>query len=173
MLYCHAFVHLTSLYMHCSVFVFYLTLPPKQDKNEAKNLRAKKANSQKPKQKKQHFCHQCGAAGHTRPNCYKWLATQQSNGMIASGNQNQLQSSLTPLGDFLKTFMFLSNLNDFNSSPSPPVQGFNQRFFQSVEGKGLQVILSLFSLFSCFCVCITYVFCFQVLSQSSFYTLVV
>ena len=51
MLYCHAFVHLTSLYMHCSVFVFYLTLPPKQDKNEAKNLRAKKANSQKPKSK--------------------------------------------------------------------------------------------------------------------------
>ena len=48
MLYCHAFVHLTSLYMHCSVFVFYLTLPPKQDKNEAKNLRARKANSQKP-----------------------------------------------------------------------------------------------------------------------------
>ena len=102
MLYCHAFVHLTSLYMHCSVFVFYLTLPPKQDKNEAKNLRAKKANSQKPKQKKQHFCHQCGAAGHTRPNCYKWLATQQSNGMIASGNQNQLQSSLVPLEIFSK-----------------------------------------------------------------------
>ena len=127
MLYCHAFVHFTSLYMHCSVFVFYLTLPPKQDKNEAKNLRAKKANSQKPKQKKQHFYHQCGAAGHTRPNCYKWLATQQSNGMIASGNQNQLQSTLAPLGDFLKALMFLLNLNGFNSSPSPPVQGFNQR----------------------------------------------
>ena len=40
-----------------------------------------------------------------------------------------------------------------------------------MEGKGLQVILSLFSLYSCFCVCITYVFCFQVLSQSSFYAL--
>ena len=60
-----------------------------------------------------------------RPNCYKSLATQQSNGMIASGNQNQLQSSLAPLGDLLKTLMFLSNLNGF--SPSPPVQGFNQR----------------------------------------------
>ena len=62
--------------------------PPKQDKKEAKNPRAKKANSQKPKQKKQHLCHHCGVANHTRPNCYKWLATQQSNDMIASGNQN-------------------------------------------------------------------------------------
>ena len=64
-------------------------------------------------------------AGHTQPNCYKWLATQQSDGMIASGNQNQLQSSLTPLGDLLKALIFLSNLNSFY--PSPPVQGFNQR----------------------------------------------
>ena len=38
---------------------------PKQDKKEVKNPRAKKANSQKPKQKKQHFCHHCGAASHT------------------------------------------------------------------------------------------------------------
>ena len=53
-----------------------LRAPPKQDKKEAKNPRAKKANSQKPKQKKQHLCHHYGLAGHTRPNCYKWLATQ-------------------------------------------------------------------------------------------------
>ena len=52
-----------------------LGAPPKLDKKEAKNPKAKKANSQKPKQKKQHLCHHCGAAGHTRPNCYKWLAT--------------------------------------------------------------------------------------------------
>ncbi|MDM1359824.1 hypothetical protein HX014_18815, partial [Myroides marinus] len=104
-----------------------LGAPPKQDKKDAKNPRAKKANSQKPKQKKQHLCHYCGAAGHTRPNCYKWLATQQSNGMIVSGSQSQLQSSLAPLGDLLKALMFLSNLNGLNSSPSPPVQGFNQR----------------------------------------------
>ena len=37
-----------------------LGAPPKQDKKEAKNPRAKKANSQKPKQKKHHFCHHCG-----------------------------------------------------------------------------------------------------------------
>ena len=37
-----------------------LRASPKQDKKEAKNPRAKKANSQKPKQKKQHFCHHCG-----------------------------------------------------------------------------------------------------------------
>ena len=42
-----------------------LGAPPKQDKKEAKNPRAKKANSQKPKQKKQHLCHHCGVAGHT------------------------------------------------------------------------------------------------------------
>ena len=49
---------------------------PKLDKKENKNPRAKKGNNQKPKQKKQHLCHYCGATGHTRPNCYKWLATQ-------------------------------------------------------------------------------------------------
>ena len=97
------------------------------EKKDVKNPRAKKTNSQKPKQKKQHLCHHCGAAGHTRPNCYKWLATQQSNNMITSGSQNQLQSSLAPLGNLLKALMFLSNLNGFNSSPSPPVHGFNQR----------------------------------------------
>ena len=47
--------------------------------------------------------------------------------MIASGSQNQLQSSLAPLGDLLKALIFLSNLNGFNSFPSPSVQGFNQR----------------------------------------------
>ena len=47
--------------------------------------------------------------------------------MISSGNQNQFPFSFTPLGDLLKALMFLSNLNGFNSSPSPPVQGFNQR----------------------------------------------
>ena len=104
-----------------------LGAPSKQNKKEAKNLRAKKANSQKPKQKKQHLCHHCGVTGHTRPNCYKWLATQQSNGMIASGSQNQLQSFLAPLGDLLKALMFLSNLKNFYSFPSPPVQGFNQK----------------------------------------------
>ena len=63
-----------------------LGAPPKQDKNEAKNPRAKKANSQEPKQKKQHLCHHCRVSSHTQPNCYKRLATQQSNDMIASGN---------------------------------------------------------------------------------------
>ena len=104
-----------------------LGAPPKLDKKEVKNPRAKKANSQKPKQKKQHLCHHCVVAGHTRPNCYKWLAIQQSNGMIALGNQNQFPSSFAPFGDLLKAFMFLLNLNGFNSSPSLSVQGFTQR----------------------------------------------
>ena len=102
-----------------------LRAPPKLEKKDVKDLRAKKANSQKPKQKKQHLSHHYGATSHTRPNCYRWLPTQQSNGIIASGNQNQLQSSLAPFGDLLKALMFLPNLNSF--SPSPPVQGFNQR----------------------------------------------
>ena len=49
--------------------------PSKQDKKEAKNPRVKKTNSQKHKQKKQHLCYHCRIVGHTRPNCYKWLAT--------------------------------------------------------------------------------------------------
>ena len=104
---------------------FILGAPLKLEKKDVKNPRAKKANSQKPKQKKQHLCHHYGAVDHTRPNYYKWVATQQSNGMIASRNQNQFQSSLAPLTNLLKAVMFLSNLNGF--SPSPPVQGFNQR----------------------------------------------
>ena len=104
-----------------------LEAPPKLDKKKSKNLRAKKGNSQKLKQKKQHFCHHCGAARHTRPNCYKWLATQKSNSMITSEDRNQLPSSFAPLRDLLKTLMFLSSLNSFNSSPSPPDQGFAKR----------------------------------------------
>ena len=34
--------------------------------------KGKKANSQKPKQKKQYLCHHYKVAGHTRPNYYKW-----------------------------------------------------------------------------------------------------
>ena len=101
-----------------------LRAPPKLKKKNAKNPKAKKAIFQKSKQKKQHLCHHCGIAGHTRPNCYKWLATQQSNGMIAFGSQNQLRSSFAPFGDLLKGLMFLSNLNGFNSFPSLQVQGF-------------------------------------------------
>ena len=42
-----------------------LGAPPKLEKKDVKNPRAKKTNSQKPKQKKQHLCHHCGATGHT------------------------------------------------------------------------------------------------------------
>ena len=65
-----------------------LGAPLKLDKKQTKNPRAKKGNTQKPKQKKQHLCHHYGASGHTRPNYYKWLATQQSNNMISTRNQN-------------------------------------------------------------------------------------
>ena len=52
-----------------------LGAPPKLDKKETRNPRTKKGNNQKSKQKKQHLCHHWGATRHTRPNCYKWLAT--------------------------------------------------------------------------------------------------
>ena len=42
-----------------------LRAPPKLNKKEIKNLRAKKGNFQKLKQKKQHCYHHCGTAGHT------------------------------------------------------------------------------------------------------------
>ena len=42
-----------------------LGAPLKLEKKDVKNPRAKKANSQKPKQKKHHLYHHCGAAGHT------------------------------------------------------------------------------------------------------------
>ena len=97
---------------------------PKLDKKETKNPRVKKCNNQKSKQKKQHLRHHCGVSGHIQPNCYKWLATQQSNNMISSGNQNQFPSSFAHFGDLLKALMFLSNLNGFNSSSLLPDQGF-------------------------------------------------
>ena len=104
-----------------------LGAPPKLDKKETKNPRAKKSNNQKSKQKKQHLYHHYGVTGHTRPNYYKWLVTQQSNSTISSGNQNQFPSSFAPFGDLFKALIFLSNLNGFNSSPSPPDQRFAQR----------------------------------------------
>ena len=52
-----------------------LGAPPKFEKKKTRNPRTKKSNNQMSKQKKQHLCHQCGASGHTRPNCYKWLST--------------------------------------------------------------------------------------------------
>ena len=42
-----------------------LGAPPKLEKKDVKNPRSKKTNSQKPKQKKQHLCHHCGAASYT------------------------------------------------------------------------------------------------------------
>ena len=90
--------------------------------------------------------------------------------MITSGSQNQFQSSLAPLGDLLEALIFLSVLI------LPP----HCRFKGLIKGKALlgcgrkrapsDSITFLF-LSSYFCVCITCVFYFQVLSQSSFYVL--
>ena len=65
-----------------------LGAPLKVEKKETKNPRTKKANNKKSQQKKPHFYHHCGASGHTHPNYYKWLASQQSNSILSFGNQN-------------------------------------------------------------------------------------
>ena len=65
-----------------------LGAPPKVEKKETRNPRTKKVNKKKSQPKKPHFCHHCRASGYTHPNCYKWLATQQSNSMLSSRNQN-------------------------------------------------------------------------------------
>ena len=79
--------------------------------------------------------------------------------MIASGSQNQFQSSLTPFGDLLKALMFLLNLNGF-----PPLH----RFKGLIKGKvllrcgrkrTLSDFITFFYLFVLVC-CITCVFCF-------------
>ena len=123
----------------------------------------KKVNNKKSQPKKPHLCHHYGASRHTRPNCYKWSATEQSNSMLLSGNQNQFPSSLAPFGDLLKALVFLSNLNGFKSSPSPPNQRFTQRKGSSKVWKEKRLFLSLL-----LCLCITCIFCFLILSQFSF-----
>ena len=52
-----------------------LGAPLKVEKKETRDPRTKKVNNKKSQSKKLHLCHHYGALGHTRPNCYKWLAT--------------------------------------------------------------------------------------------------
>ena len=74
-----------------------LGAPFKVEQEETRNPRTKKVNNKKSQPKKLHFCHQYRVSGHTRVNCYKWLATQQSNSMLSSRNQNQFPSSFASL----------------------------------------------------------------------------
>ena len=114
---------------------YTLGAPPKIEKKETRNTKRNKAKNTKSQRKKPHFCHHCGALGHTRPNCYKWLATKQSNYVLSSGGQGQIPPFLGPLEDLLKALMFLSNLNCFNSFPSPSDQRFNSRKGSSSNSK--------------------------------------
>ena len=52
-----------------------LGAPSKIEKKDTRNPKSNKAKYKKSQPKKPHFCHYCGALGHTRRNCYKWLAT--------------------------------------------------------------------------------------------------
>ena len=102
-----------------------LGAPPKVVKKETKQNDHHSTNK-KSQPKKPNFYYYYGASEHTCPNCYKWLATQQSNSVSSFGSQNQLQLSLASLGELLKAVMLLSNFNGFNSSSYP----FEQRFIQ-------------------------------------------
>ena len=66
--------------------------------------------------------------------------------------------------------MFLSNLNGFNSPLSPSIQGLLKGKVLPRHGRKRDPsdFITFLFLSSCFCVWITCVFCFQVLSQSSF-----
>ena len=58
----------------------------KVEKKETRNPRTKNVFIKKSQAKKLHLFHHYGVPRHTRPNCYKWLATQQSNSMLSFGN---------------------------------------------------------------------------------------
>ena len=62
-----------------------LGTPPKVGKKEIKQNNHHSTNK-KSQPKNHHFCHYCGASGHTRPNRYMWLTTQQSNNVSFLGN---------------------------------------------------------------------------------------
>ena len=55
-----------------------LGAPPKVGKKKT-NQKNNHSTKKKSPPKKPYICHYCGASRHTRPNCYKWLTTQQSN----------------------------------------------------------------------------------------------
>ena len=69
-----------------------LGAPLKVCKKETKQKNRRFTNK-KSQPKKPQFCHYCRTSGHTRPNCYKWLSTQQSISVSSLGNHNQLQLS--------------------------------------------------------------------------------
>ena len=114
---------------------------PKVEKKETRNPRTKKVNNEKPQPKKPQFYHHCGALGHTHPNCYKWLATQQSNSMLSSRNQTYFPLSLVPLGDLLNPHVSFE-LERFQFFPliTRSKVCSTERFLQGVKGKMLKVI---------------------------------
>ena len=58
-----------------------LKVVKKETKQNNHHFTTKKSQPKKP-----HFCHYCGAFGHTSLNCYKWLATQPSNSVSSFGS---------------------------------------------------------------------------------------
>ena len=141
-----------------------LGVPPKVVKETKQNNHC--STNKKSQPKKPHFCHHYEASGHTRPNCYMWLATQQSNSVLPFGGQNKLQNSLVPIGEFLKAVMFLTNFNWFN----PPSYSSHQRSQNKKDSSPSKSSVwkekDFFKWFH-LCSCISCVFGWLYLTQSS------
>ena len=74
---------------------FILGAPLKVGKKETKQNNHCSTNK-KSQPKKPHFYHYYGTFGHTCPNYYKWLATQQSNSVSSFGNQKSTPTLFSP-----------------------------------------------------------------------------
>ena len=144
---------------------YILGVPPKVVKETKQNNHC--STNKKSQPKKPHFCHHYEASGHTHPNCYKWLATQQSNSVLSFGGQNQLQNSFAPIGEFLKAMMFLTNFNWFNP-PYSSHQRSQNRKDSSPSKSPFWMEKDSFKWFHIYS-CISCVFGWLYLSQSSLY----
>ena len=149
-----------------------LGAPSKLDKKEIKNPRAKKGNTKKPKQKKTAFLSSlCGVTGHPQPNCYKWLATQQSNNMISLGTIISFHHLLLLLEIFSKPSCSFQTWTVSILLPHRRINGLqNGKVLLRCGRKKAPSDLVTFSLSSLSCFWVALLVCFYclVLSQSSF-----
>ena len=145
--------------------------PPMVEKKETRNPSNKNDKKKRSQQKKPHFCHRYGALGHIHPNCYKWLATQQSNSVFSSETGINFHPFLLLLEIFSMPSCSFRTWTDSILPPHLWIKGSCKgKVLPRCERKKAQSDLFTFSLFlpPPFWLCIACLFCFLVLSQSSF-----
>ena len=125
-----------------------LGAPPKVVKKETKQNNHHSTNK-KSQPKKPHFYHYCRAFEHTCPNCYKWLATQQSNNVSPLGAKINSNSLWPLLKNFLRLSYYSQTLMDstlllihLNNDLCKKKKRFSIQV-SHLEGKRFQVVLSL------------------------------